>query len=569
MGDASAVITAYLPLIIMIAVPLAFLASFLLLWIYVRAVKRSMRRSTSPAAAVAATPGVEIAVPDGGPPKMPLELSWHHAGGAGFATAARRSLWCHTAVYVIAGLCFALTIGLSYLAGSGLGFDLLVALMLVAFYSWPIVIVVSLVATNSWLGMGLVALSYVAVLAGVVGAAMVDTTVTVDQASLVWWNTNAQATALALAFLVRPIRAVGPLMAALMIAAVAGAIAIALAAGGNEQLLYWAARIGTELNLGPIGAPVALLLTGALLAGLLGWLLLRWLGRLYRLRRISDQSIMIDALLLIFTVEYGTSLAQLGLTLFAAAIGAFVTYKIVAMAGFRLLRGWAVADADAPKLLLLRVFSLGARSERLFGGFAKLWRYEGSIRMIAGPDLATSTVEPHEFLDFLAGRLQRRFIGDRGALDQRLAETEPRRDFDGRFRIANFFCHDDTWRMALGSLAKDSDAVLMDLRGFSQENRGCIFEIEELLEMVPLRRIVFVVDATTDEKLLTQVFFGGWVKVSEASPNCSDPDPRVRLYRLDGSFGRDIPRLVTLLAGADAGQPLPPLGVGVTPVRLP
>ena len=76
----------------------------------------------------------------------------------------------------------------------------------------------------------------------------------------------------------------------------------------------------------------------------------------------------------------------------------------------------------------------------------------GQIRLIAGPDLATSTVEPHEFLDFLSGKLGRRFISGPETLARRLSETEQRRDFDGRYRVDDFFCHDDTWQMVLKRL---------------------------------------------------------------------------------------------------------------------
>jgi hypothetical protein len=169
--------------------------------------------------------------------------------------------------------------------------------------------------------------------------------------------------------------------------------------------------------------------------------------------------------------------------------------------------------------------------------------------MIAGPDLATSTVEPHEILDFIAGRLQRRFISSPTALEQRLVETEPRCDPDGRYRISSFFCHDDTWKMVLGRLARDSDAVLMDLRGFTEEARGCIYEINELLDTVPLERIVFVIDRTTDEIGLVRVVFDGWARLGAASPNRADLTPRVRLVRFDGLYGRNIANLVALLAG--------------------
>ena len=87
--------------------------------------------------------------------------------------------------------------------------------------------------------------------------------------------------------------------------------------------------------------------------------------------------------------------------------------------------------------------------------------------MIAGPDLATTTIEPHEFLDFVSGKLDRRFIDNGRTLDLRIDQMDLAPDREGQFRVTEFFCHDDTWKMTLARLADESDAVLMDLRGFS------------------------------------------------------------------------------------------------------
>jgi hypothetical protein len=381
------------------------------------------------------------------------------------------------------------------------------------------------------------------------------TTITVGQVASLWFNNNVVGTLMVVAFLARPIRAVGPLVAALMIGVVAGAIYILMAVYNSDEALVLVGKIYTRLHLGVYLTDALVLLAGAIPMGLMAWLGLRWLGRRYRALQFSDQSIMIDPVLMIFAFEYG-GFVQKGLWLLFP-VAAFLAYKIVATTGFRLLRRWAPPDVHAKELLLLRVFSLGRRSGQLFDGFSKLWRYVGTVRMIAGPDLATSTVEPHEFLDFIAGRLQRRFISDPAALEQRLAETEPRCDPDGRYRTSSFFCHDDTWKMVLGRLARESDAVLMDLRGFTEEARGCIYEINELLDMVPLERIVFVIDRTTDEIGLAQVFSDGWARLGAASPNRADLTPRVRLVRFNGLYGRNIANLVALLAakgGVDAKE---------------
>jgi hypothetical protein len=199
------------------------------------------------------------------------------------------------------------------------------------------------------------------------------------------------------------------------------------------------------------------------------------------------------------------------------------------------------------------VFSLGRRSARLFNAFGKLWRHDGSIRLIAGPDLATSTVEPYEFLDFLSGKLGRRFIDGPETLTLRLAEADSQRDFDRRYRVSDFFCHDDSWQMVLGRLARDSHAVLMDLRGFSRANQGCLFEIGELLDVVPLDRIVFVVDASTDEAFLREALAQSWSSIAAESPNRDLTAPSVGLFRFSGRGEGDVASLVATVAAAASG----------------
>ena len=156
--------------------------------------------------------------------------------------------------------------------------------------------------------------------------------------------------------------------------------------------------------------------------------------------------------------------------------------------------------------------------------------------MIAGVDLAHRTVEPHEFLDFISGKLARRFIGGAADLEQRMQERDMRPDRDHRFRVNDFFCYDDTWKMVLSRLVRDSDAVLMDLRGFSRQNAGCVFELGELARMVPLERVVFIVDRRTDEQLLAETL----------------GERRAGVYRLHSMSGRHIHDLMRSLAAAAA-----------------
>jgi hypothetical protein len=88
--------------------------------------------------------------------------------------------------------------------------------------------------------------------------------------------------------------------------------------------------------------------------------------------------------------------------------------------------------------------------------------------------------------------------------------------------------------MTLARLADDSDAVLMDIRGFSQANAGCIFEIHELFNVVPLPRVVFAIDDTTDLTFMRQTMQQAWRECKERSPNHRLGVGQVSLVQLSG-----------------------------------
>lgn len=268
---------------------------------------------------------------------------------------------------------------------------------------------------------------------------------------------------------------------------------------------------------------------------------------------------------LLFAVVQTVSFAFEGLAWMAAGVVAFAAWKLVTSAGFR-LAGLGQAPTSfmtpsgsagtgqtaAPALLLLRVFALGARSERLFDALGKRWLRIGNIDMIAGPDLATTAVEPHEFLDFVGGRLSRQFVRDDADLARRFAARALGPDPDGRHRVNEFFCHDDTWRPTMLRLAQAADVVLMDLRGFTPQNQGCRYELQQLLDFVALERVVVLIDARTSRDFIESTLQNLWRTSRADSPSRSRSPARVRL--LEDRGGATITRLVEALLEA-LGQP--------------
>lgn len=468
---------------------------------------------------------------------------------ADFSTLLRAP-WQAAAIYAAAGLCYALVMASASLGSWRLEFYPFRFLVLVWVYAWPVVLTIGLVAAATRRAKLSATAGYFVVLTILGAIATVRSpTFVFGSIAVLWAINNLPATVLLWAFLSRRVRAVGPLVLTFMVLAFLGSNVALDIAGSNQGLLRSIGYLGSVLGVGGVGAFIGLIVAGFAVFALVGWLVLRWIGGRYEHKKISDQSVTLDSMWLLFGVVQSIPLVFGGPGWILSGLVAFAAYKMVCRAGFSLV-GRDSAPENSPKLLLLRVFSLGKRSERLFDALSKHWLHVGSIRLIAGPDLATTTIEPHEFLDFLAGKLARRFIDNPKTLQLRISEMDLRPDRDGRFRVNDFFCHRDTWQMTLSQLVDESDAVLIDLRGFSPRNRGVVHEIDELINVVPSERVLFVVDETTDEQFLRQTVQESWDRMSATSPNRSSTPEQLPLFWFTGAHGGELRRLLAALSNA-------------------
>ena len=335
-----------------------------------------------------------------------------------------------------------------------------------------------------------------------------------------------------------------------MVVAVTGAVIIVSVVGDSEGILRGVAVIGSMLGLGATTIFILLYLIGFILFGVLGWWLLRWLGRRYQEKRMSDQSISLDALWLLFGVVQSFTLVFEGWAWIFTGLVAFVGYKLALRIGFTVPSRDRGDSAKARLLLLLRVFSLGQRSERLFDRISNVWLRSGSIGLIAGPDLVTSTVEPHEFLNFLGGRLSRQFVQGEADLEQRVSHMDTQPDPDGRHRVNEFFCRSDTWQMTMRRLVDRSDAVLMDLRSFSKSNQGCIYELRQLFNSIALNRVILVIDDSTDRTFLEMTVGDIWQNLEPSSPNIELSRPTVRCFSVKRQSPAEMKKLLHILFSA-------------------
>jgi hypothetical protein len=478
-----------------------------LLWLYHRSVRRGMSTGTEPSEPPLVSDKAATARPALRINDRTVDLPFYR----------ERSLLAAITVYVVAGLVFALLMAaIEALEVQGDTWTFLLRVMtLSAANFWPTVLAIILVAATNRRERLRVVFGYFIVYALIeAGALAVSPKLTARQLVTSWLIHNTLSTILVLAFLIRRLRAVGPLTLTFMLIPVLGA--------------WFTVSVLPDNAIFESNAVFYPLLAASFVAfGFIAWLPLRRLGVLYQRKMFSDQSLMLDSLFLYFAITQ--SLFSLNRHVWFGAPAAFLAYKVTTWAGFSYMRRRG-SGPPAGMLLLLRVFRLRGRSERLFDALAKRWRRLGSISLIAGPDLLTAAVEPHEFLDFIGTKLSRRFVAGDEDLSKRIEALDTAPDPDGRYRVNQFFCRRDTWRITMGTLAQQASVILMDLRNFSSQSQGCVFELSEILRAIDLSRVVLMIDATTDRPFLESTLQRLWQQVPPDSLNYAEAGATIRLF---------------------------------------
>jgi hypothetical protein len=532
-------LTGQLAFILAVSTVLALAASWLILHFYRRAVTRSMRwRRRSE---ILEPKGYLPPEPEHPPHDAPLsfhfitrDTGWIHPEASVLYRRAIHRQWLIASVHIVAGCCFASAMAAAFISARQLDFSPFRFAFIAWAYAWPVSIAVDLVAGLSRLGRLVTAAVYflIGAVAGTL-LLMKNPGLSPGQLLYLWLQFNAVPAVLLLIFLHRRIRAVGPLILILMILSITGSTLAVTMIGNHQKLFKVISAFSRSIGLGAAGTRAALYLIGFATFALLAWLVVETLRKLHERKLVSEPSVPVDATWLVFGVVNSLPLLPRGSLWFLSGLAAFAFYKLLADGLFRALGVARRAQRQARRLLVLRPIALGRRAERLYDTLGKSWLTVGSMQWIAGPDLAGSTIQPHEFMDFVSGRVDRRFIDTGRALDLRVDHMDLTPDREGQFRVTEFFCHDDTWDLTFARLADESDAVLMDLRGFSQGHTGCVREINELVNLVPLQRVVFAIDQTTDQSFTRDTVQHAWRQVKDRSPNRRAVAGKAHLVQLD------------------------------------
>jgi hypothetical protein len=539
---------------------LTFILGIVALAIFRREVERNMTASSANGRSEAAGPPSRLRRSAA----VPIVFQVQNAAAISGADPSGRILRQSALVHAISGFAFAIVAALLLLLLNGTELTPLRVAAVAWAYAWPVVLSLSLLVGPDRGTQGRIVLCYLGGLfllccaawfAGTadlsIGAATEAPAANTGGLELpeflapaALWLLYATPSLFLLLFLNRTIRNIGPLVLVFVIVALLSTH-IALSILAIDSVMRLAGWFGAETGLGAIGVLLTAVPISLLAGSWPAWRCVAFIRDRYADKQLSDLMLTVSAIWLLQTLVLasGLVLAQ-GAIGFAAAFLPFLTWSLALTAGLGRIAATA-RTRPARHLLLLRVFGFGRRSRRMLDLLGARWRFLGSIEFIAAPDLASRMLEPSTFLEFVRGRLGRLFVRSVGDLRESLAGVDRSPDPDGRFRINQLFCSGEAWKAVVMQLMGEASLVVMDLRGFEPERRGCVFELQTLLDTVHLSRLVLLVDDTTDRGALEHLLVERWRHLDVDSPNLAST--RAELLLLDAARS-DAKTVRTLLA---------------------
>lgn len=73
------------------------------------------------------------------------------------------------------------------------------------------------------------------------------------------------------------------------------------------------------------------------------------------------------------------------------------------------------------------------------------------------------------------------------------------------YKDVSFYCRSHVWKKVFDRLLQKSRFVLMDLRSFTKERKGCLYEISKLVQDFDPNRTLYIIDENTDSDFLRSV----------------------------------------------------------------
>jgi hypothetical protein len=113
-------------------------------------------------------------------------------------------------------------------------------------------------------------------------------------------------------------------------------------------------------------------------------------------------------------------------------------------------------------------------------------------------------------------------------------------------------CHGSIWQSSVDTLLKQADFVVLDLSGMMPSNAGVRYELQRVIDRIPIERVIFLADERSDRDYLHAEIGQAWSQMASESPN-SGTQPRVARLAATDSFrkkqqqtgppGQSMPRI--------------------------
>ena len=246
------------------------------------------------------------------------------------------------------------------------------------------------------------------------------------------------------------------------------------------------------------------------------------------------------------------------------------------------------------KLLILRVFFINESSVFTFSNLAKYWKHFGSYFTVADPSFyrvfwkrqyknnfpvfiivvfmiftQLTDDQPQDIVITMFAfftvllmigaffyvkrstkKMANKFVHRETQLKQRLADLDQWPvNYDNGFKEFPVMCYDNTWKIGVNTLVKEASVIMMDLRGFSEKNKGCEFEIDFILDHVSVQRILFVCQPEALD-LVRRTIMERWDMLAETSPNHQIQTPQATLFITEKENNKELQHIMDLLLKA-------------------
>jgi len=259
-------------------------------------------------------------------------------------------------------------------------------------------------------------------------------------------------------------------------------------------------------------------------------------------------------------------------------IGLLIAFALHIYLQFRLFK-W-VKSLNNYKLLILRVFNLESSTKFTFTGIWKYWKYIGSYLTVVDSSLLNLqkrkiwtnlipililvmlfetllslllktigielgvknssisylliTIGLVIYFIYSYKQLNQSFIGNQNDLDRYILQIKKRPvNILATFRGHPVRCFDNTWSYVVSEFVQIADVILMDLRGYSESNKGCQKEVNHLLNLVPISKVTFLV-GEGDLSKVKNLIDESCQNMSVTSPNYYNEVIQINLYVMIG-----------------------------------